>query len=73
VAPLSIDYAGFTGFMREPAVLKLVPVAHSTLWMWTRKGLFPRPVKLGPRMVAWRVSDVQAWLDAQTVGGVEPE
>ena len=51
-----------TGFMRLPAVLALAPVSKSTLWNWVSSGRFPAPVKLGPRVTAWRVEDVRAWL-----------
>jgi len=60
-----------TGFIRErqlrPAI---IPVAHSTLWLWVKKFKFPQPVALSPRVTAWRASDVQAWIDAQGGGAV---
>jgi predicted DNA-binding transcriptional regulator AlpA len=37
-----------------------IPVARSTWWAGVRSGRFPRPVKLGPRITAWRVEDIRA-------------
>jgi len=36
-------------------------VSHSTLWRWCRGGIFPKPVRIGPRRTFWRLEDVQAW------------
>lgn len=53
-------------------VQKAVPAARSTLWRWGRQGTFPMPFKLGPRRVAWRRRDIEAWLASRTpVGGGE--
>jgi prophage regulatory protein len=35
-----------------------VPVSKSTWWEGVRLGRYPKPVKLGPRITAWRVEDV---------------
>ena len=44
-------------------VPKIVPIAPATLWRWVRAGTFPKPVKLGANITAWRAKDVQRWLD----------
>lgn len=55
------------GFVRLSNLIpSVIPVSHSTLWRRVRDGEFPAPVKLSPRVTAWRVEDVRAWLDAQT-------
>jgi len=43
----------------------LIPVGPATIWRWTKEGLFPKPVKLGPGVTVWRAADVQAWLDSK--------
>jgi predicted DNA-binding transcriptional regulator AlpA len=50
-------------------VLVLVPVNRTTLWRMchaadTRKR-FPEAVRIGVRRLAWRSSDVQAWIGRQ--------
>ncbi|WNG28419.1 AlpA family phage regulatory protein [Cystobacter fuscus] len=58
------------GLLRLPAVLKLVPVSRSTWWEGVRSGRFPQPIKLGPRISAWRAADIAALIDkARTPGG----
>jgi len=52
-----------SSFLRLPQVLSLVPVSRSTWWSRVRSGDFPQPVKLGPRMTAWRAADIAALLE----------
>ena len=50
-------------FLRRPEVLAATGIrATSTLYDYMARGLFPAPVKLGPRIVAWRESDVRSWI-----------
>lgn len=59
-------------FLRLPQVLKAVGVGRSTVWRWCKEGLFPTPVRLGPRVVAWRASDVRDWAAARSSGQGQP-
>lgn len=43
-------------------VRQLVPVSRTTVWSWRRQGNFPKPVRLSPSRVAWRESEVRAWI-----------
>ena len=52
------------GFVRQAALLDLVPFSAATLWRRVGAGEFPRPVKLGPRITAWRVEDVREWIQS---------
>lgn len=52
--------------MRLPAVVAAVGYKKSQLYLLIKQGKFPAPVKLaGGGAVAWRSSDVQAWIAAQ--------
>lgn len=53
-----------TGFLRLPQVLALVPVSKSSWWKGCRSGLYPKPVKLGPRTTAWRAEDIAALIES---------
>ena len=35
-------------------------IAKSTWWAGVKSGRYPRPVRIGPRMVAWRSKDISA-------------
>lgn len=37
----------------------IIPVSKSKWWDGVKKGLFPKPVKLGPRTSAWRIEDIR--------------
>lgn len=50
------------GYARAPVVSGVLGIAVSTLWAWAAQGRFPKPVKLSPRVSAWPVADVRAWL-----------
>ena len=52
-----------TGFLRLPQVLQFIPFSKSNLWARVRDGSFPAPVKLGPRVTAWRVADIRALIE----------
>ena len=46
-----------------------LPFSAATLWRKVSEGTFVKPLKLGARTTVWRVSDVRAWMAAQTREG----
>jgi predicted DNA-binding transcriptional regulator AlpA len=51
-----------TGFVRLSGILAPhgpIPVSKSTWWVGVKSGRYPAPVKLGPRITAWRVEDIR--------------
>ncbi|MHC1710595.1 MAG: helix-turn-helix transcriptional regulator [Solidesulfovibrio sp.] len=44
--------------MRERQVLQFYPVSRAELWNRVRDGRFPKPVKLSPKISAWRSGDI---------------
>lgn len=44
--------------LADPPVPALIPISRSTWWAGVKSGRFPRPVKLGPRITAWRAAEV---------------
>ena len=51
--------------LRRPAVEQRTGLSRSTIYDWMKRGEFPQPVALGARLVGWRESDIQAWLEAR--------
>jgi prophage regulatory protein len=49
--------------LRRKEVERLTGLSRSSIYAWMKDGRFPRPVRLGPRAVAWRQSDITAWFD----------
>jgi predicted DNA-binding transcriptional regulator AlpA len=58
------EFAGLpeSGFVRLRAILGPngpIPVSKSTWWDGVKSGRFPKPVKIGPAITAWRVEDIR--------------
>ncbi len=59
-----------TGFLRLPQIIgnpkavpptpPLIPVKKSCWWAGVKSGKFPKPVRLGTGVTAWRVEDIRA-------------
>jgi prophage regulatory protein len=46
--------------VRLKAVLVLLPISRSSWYAGIKAGRFPQPIKLGPRVSAWRLQDILA-------------
>jgi prophage regulatory protein len=46
-----------------PPIPPVIPVSKSTWWAGVKAGRFPKPTKLGPRITAWRVTDIRALIE----------
>lgn len=51
--------------LRRREVQTLTTLSKSTLYAKIKDGSFPRPLSLGKQAVAWRASDIEAWIQAQ--------
>lgn len=49
--------------LRLPQVLELIPISRSAWWAGCKSGIYPKPVKLGPRTTAWRAADIAELLE----------
>lgn len=54
---------------KKRGIPPIIPVSTSTWYAGVASGLYPKPVKLGPQTVAWRVDDICALIER----GVEPQ
>ena len=52
-------------FLRMPTVMRMTGLGRSTIYRRIADQKFPCPVRLGPRAVAWRRSDLDRWSDAR--------
>jgi predicted DNA-binding transcriptional regulator AlpA len=52
-------------FIRQKNLLSILGFSAPTLWRKVKAGTFPKPVKLGEKMTAWRLEEVQAWMEAR--------
>lgn len=45
---------------------KRMGIPSTTLYRWMDAGTFPKPIKIGPRRVAFRQSDIDKWLEEKS-------
>ncbi len=45
-------------YLRLPEVLDRIPVSKSTWWAGIRNGIFPKAIKLSPRVTVWLEADI---------------
>jgi hypothetical protein len=50
------------GFIRQKRLLGLLAFSAPTLWRKVKAGTFPKPIKLGANMTAWKVEEVHQWM-----------
>ena len=55
--------------LRFTDVQKAVGISRTTLWRWEAKNFFPKRRQLGPNSVAWKKSEVEAWIQSRTLAG----
>ena len=59
--------------LRLPAVKAETGASRSTIYLRIQQGLWPRPVRLGPRSVGWPASEVAAINAARIAGRADQE
>lgn len=55
-----MDLLPAEGLVRIKTILQIYPVSRATWFNGVKSGRFPKPVKLGIRIRAWRVEDIRA-------------
>ena len=65
-ARVDIEDRGSDRLLRLPEVICMVGISKNSIYRYMAKGLFPRSLKIGPNAVAWRLSDIQAWIADST-------
>jgi prophage regulatory protein len=62
----------FPKLTRRPEVLELLKISRSNLYQKIEKGLWPAPIQLGARAVAWLSNENEQVLAAM-ISGQSPE
>lgn len=55
--------------LRRHQVEARTGLSRSTIYEWMKLNKFPKPVKLGERIVAWREVDINHWLESRVSAG----
>lgn len=53
-------------------LLKIVPLSERTIFNMEKSLEFPRRFAITPRMVAWDLHEVEAWMDACKAAAIIP-
>ena len=56
-------------FVRLSTILKLIPISKSTWLSGVKSGYFPKPVRLGKKITAWRIEDIRKLINGNETGG----
>ena len=49
--------------LRLPDVEKTVGLKRSAIYQAIAEGRFPKPLRVGPRVVCWRSDEIASWQD----------
>lgn len=52
-------------------LLKKVPMGDRTIFDMEKRGDFPKRFSIGPRLVAWDLTEIDAWIAAQQTAAVQ--
>ena len=52
-------------FIRLPEVIARTGYRRTAIYEKIAAGIFPIPVKLGPRAIAWVSEEIENWMDAR--------
>ena len=55
--------------LRLSDVRARIPYSRASIYRLMSEGRFPHPYSLGERAVAWRESDIDAWIDSRVNAG----
>lgn len=51
--------------LRAADLCKILGISNTTLWRWRKAEIIPEPISLGPRVIGWRLNDINSWLEQQ--------
>jgi prophage regulatory protein len=54
-------------FLRLKQVLQIIPIGRSCWLAGVKSGRYPKPVKLSEKVVAWRVEDIDAYIQSLSI------
>lgn len=48
--------------LRLRSVVEITGLSRSTIYLYIKLGLFPKPIRLGARAVGWKASEIFLWI-----------
>ena len=65
-----MDQPTLDRMIRRAEVTRLTGLSRPTIYRLMESGDFPKPVKIGPRAVAWPESSISAWMEGRKAAAV---
>ena len=62
---MSVSSPTHDALVRLPKVLARVPISRASWLKGVKEGRYPAPVKIGEKVTAWRVSDIDKVVNGQ--------
>ena len=59
--------------LKRRQVGEITTLSRASIYDMIKRGVFPKPIKIGERAVAWREADIIAWLDACMAAAADEE
>lgn len=53
--------------IRVREVAQIIGYSVTSIWRRCKDGSFPLPVRIGPGAVAWRHSEIEAWMNSRQI------
>lgn len=50
-------------------VISITTLSKATIYRLIKQGSFPNSISLGPRAVAWKLSDIVEWIEMRSLVG----
>lgn len=47
----------------DPPIHPIFPISKSAWWKGVQDGIYPKPIKLGPRTTVWRIEDIREFVE----------
>jgi prophage regulatory protein len=47
------------------AAIKMLGTSRASLYRWIHAGTFPAPVKIGERAIAFKLSELEKWIESR--------
>ena len=51
--------------LRRPLVEQQTGLSRASIYAMMSEGSFPKPIRIGKRAVAWKQTDIAAWIEAR--------
>ena len=58
--------------LRMPSVQQLYPMSRAHIYAEQKAGRFPKGIRIGKRAVAWKESDIQAFIESKAPQSLPP-